>query len=90
MKFRDNESGSTQYHAIIEELVLNDDGDDYEIKDQCKSEFEFEGTRCGLLQPCIFEVSQYPLIFFILSAFAPKVKDSRVGSEWKELMANSI
>ena len=34
---------NTSYHAIIEELVVT--GGDYEIKDQCSCEFEFEGTR---------------------------------------------
>jgi len=34
---------NSTYHAIIEELVL--EGDDYEIKDQCSCEFEFEGDR---------------------------------------------
>lgn len=31
------------YHAIIEELEIK--GNDYEIKDQCSCEFEFEGDR---------------------------------------------
>ena len=39
----DAEEGS--YHAIVEELVVDDDGNDYKIKDQCSCEFEFEGDR---------------------------------------------
>eukprot|EP00538_Stauroneis_constricta_P011566 CAMPEP_0119546082 /NCGR_PEP_ID=MMETSP1352-20130426/644_1 /TAXON_ID=265584 /ORGANISM="Stauroneis constricta, Strain CCMP1120" /LENGTH=373 /DNA_ID=CAMNT_0007590745 /DNA_START=55 /DNA_END=1176 /DNA_ORIENTATION=+ len=37
------------YHAIIEELSIEDDGDDtgYEIKDQCPCEMEFEGDSKG-------------------------------------------
>mmetsp|Transcript_7303 Transcript_7303/g.10680 ORF Transcript_7303/g.10680 Transcript_7303/m.10680 type:complete len:421 (-) Transcript_7303:60-1322(-) len=33
------------YHAIIEEIILDDT--DYTIKSQCSSEFEFEGTSKG-------------------------------------------
>lgn len=35
----------TKYHAVIEEIILNED--DYEIRDQCKCEFEFEGDSKG-------------------------------------------
>jgi len=35
------------YHAIIEELELNDEGNDYIIKEQCSCEFEFEGGSKG-------------------------------------------
>jgi len=37
----------SSYHAIIEELALGDD--DYDILDQCSSEFEFEGDSKGKL-----------------------------------------
>jgi len=36
----------TSYHAVIEELALMDD-EDYDIKDQCSCEFEFEGDSKG-------------------------------------------
>jgi len=35
----------SSYHAIIEELDLGED--DYDIKDQCSAEFEFEGSSKG-------------------------------------------
>jgi len=40
-------SDSSSYHAIIEELVITDDGLDYQIIDQCKCEYEFEGDSKG-------------------------------------------
>jgi hypothetical protein len=56
---------NTTYHAIIEELVVT--GDNYEIKDQCSCEFEFEGTRyvCTLFHTTIH--AYYSLtVFYIL------------------------
>lgn len=41
----DRVEGQSSYHAIIEELTLNDT--DYVIHDQCRCEFEFEGTSKG-------------------------------------------
>jgi hypothetical protein len=40
------EHGDKTYHAVIEELTLGEH--DYEIGDQCPSEFEFEGDSKGL------------------------------------------
>ena len=42
---KDDNSISSSYHAIIEELVINSDESDYEIKNQCRCEFEFQGDR---------------------------------------------
>lgn len=35
------------YHAIIEELLMNDDDSDYKAGEKCPSEFEFEGDSKG-------------------------------------------
>lgn len=45
VKHTNETEGESCYHAIIEELIVNPDGDDYEIKDQCRCEYEFEGDR---------------------------------------------
>jgi len=47
VKHEGTDKDEAEYHAIVEELVLNDAGDDYDIKDQCSCEFEFEGTSKG-------------------------------------------
>ena len=41
--FNETSESNSAYHAIIEELSL--DEDDYEVKAQCSCEFEFEGDR---------------------------------------------
>ena len=35
----------SEYHAIVEELQIVGDGDDYDILAACPTEFEFEGDR---------------------------------------------
>lgn len=45
VKHTNDTEDETCYHAIIEELIVNPDGNDYEIKDQCRCEYEFEGDR---------------------------------------------
>lgn len=32
-----------EYHAIVEELVISEDGTDYTVQSACKSSFGFEG-----------------------------------------------
>ena len=43
----DKDKVSSSYHAIIEELIVDDDNSDYQIKEQCRCEFEFEGDSKG-------------------------------------------
>ena len=59
---------NTSYHAIIEELVVT--GDDYEIKDQCSCEFEFEGTRCVFIllpHTSVLNAHQNPILKYLSS-----------------------
>lgn len=44
---KDDNSISSSYHAIIEELVIDSDESDYQIKNQCRCEFEFQGDSKG-------------------------------------------
>eukprot|EP01083_Nonionella_stella_P306344 1072674_1 len=43
----DDSGDPSTYHAIIEELDINENGDDYNIRNQCRCEFEFEGDSKG-------------------------------------------
>lgn len=43
----DDSGDLSTYHAIIEELDINENGDDYNIRNQCRCEFEFEGDSKG-------------------------------------------
>eukprot|EP00551_Chaetoceros_affinis_P011121 CAMPEP_0203667452 /NCGR_PEP_ID=MMETSP0090-20130426/4285_1 /ASSEMBLY_ACC=CAM_ASM_001088 /TAXON_ID=426623 /ORGANISM="Chaetoceros affinis, Strain CCMP159" /LENGTH=590 /DNA_ID=CAMNT_0050531621 /DNA_START=26 /DNA_END=1798 /DNA_ORIENTATION=+ len=38
---------NSSFHAIIEELIIDDDESDYKIAEQCSTEFEFEGDSKG-------------------------------------------
>jgi hypothetical protein len=44
-KKKQGKNGLTGYRAVIEELVMQ--GDDYDVVDQCSTEFEFEGSSKG-------------------------------------------